>query len=561
MDILPFESSIVAPTLLSVYLVRYRSDLLLFSRPTYLGTFILLWLLQFFLWAFWKVILFPHFFSPTRHLPGPSGGSIWNGQLARIRAEPSGAPMADWVNSIPNNGLMRYLGILNSERIIATSPEALREVLSTNSYDFCKPPELATGLGRILGVGVLLAEGEEHKRQRKNLMPAFAFRHIKDLYPLFWAKSREAVTAMTEDVTSKQNREAGDEKDTTVTNGEVVLEAGNWASRATLDIIGVAGMGHDFGAIKDPNTVLNRTYKSILAPSRASQILGLLNMILPFWFVKRLPVKRNGEIEAAAEVIRTVCRQLIREKKEKLEKKELNDVDIISVALESGGFTEENLVDQCMTFLLAGHETTASSMTWAIYMLCLHPEVQTRLRAEIRENLPNIEEDVNISSQDIDRMPYLNAVVNEVLRYYPPVPLTIRQAARNTTILGEHIPKGTRIVLAPWAVNKDEKLWGPSARKFDPERWLYREGYHLSNSGGAESNYAFLTFLHGPRGCIGQGFAKAEFACLLAAWIGRFQFELKNKAELDEKNMLIKGGVTARPTNGLHVITKVVPGW
>lgn len=454
---------------------------------------------------------------------------------------------------------------MNEERILVTNAKTIGEVLTTKNYDFIKPQQVRRGLGRVLGIGVLLAEGEEHKFQRKNLMPAFAFRHVKNLYSVFWEKSREAVLAMTEDV---QMQEAGKSScaDVDVTEtaekGVAYIEAQSWASRATLDIIGLAGMGKDFGSIKDPDNLLNRTYRTVFKPSKAAQILGLLNLFFPTWVVRRIPVKRNGEVEAAASVIRTICRQLIREKKEKLENNQLIDIDILSVALESGGFDEENLVDQLMTFLAAGHETTASGMTWAIYMMCLHPEVQTRLRQEIRERLPSIDEAAAVvNSQDIDHMPYLNAVCNEVMRYYAPVPLTLRQAAHDTTLGGQHIPKGTRIMLVPWATNKDEALWGPDARTFNPDRWLPKDGQSNSASGGATSNYAFLTFLHGPRSCIGQGFAKAEFACLLAAWVGRFEFELKDKELMDEKKMEIKGGVTARPVGGLVLKTKVVPGW
>jgi cytochrome P450 len=407
----------------------------------------------------------------------------------------------------------------------------------------------------LLGVGVLLAEGEEHKIQRKNLMPAFAFRHVKDLYPTFWSKSREAVLAMTEAIRSDEA------KDPEKSSEGVVIEAGEWASRATLDIIGVAGMGKDFGAIKDPDTLLNKTYRAVFKPSRQAQILGLLSLFLPGWFVKNLPIKRNGDIEAAAAVIRTTCRQLIRSKKEKLEKNALTDVDILSVALESGGFTEENLIDQLMTFLAAGHETTASAMIWAIYMLCLNPSMQTRLRAEIREKLPSPEEDTEINSQSIDHMPYLNAVCNEVLRYYPPVPMTLRDAGVDTSILGIPIPKGTRVMLVPWAINKQESQWGPDAMKFNPDRWMPSESNTYAANGGAASNFAMLTFLHGPRSCIGQAFAKAEFACLLAAWVGRFEFMLRDQEEMDEGKVLIKGGVTARPAKGLWVKTKVVEGW
>jgi cytochrome P450 len=465
------------------------------------------------------------------------------------------------VTTVPNDGIIRYLGMFNSERILATSPKALGEVLTTKNYHFIKPRQIARGLGRLLGIGVLLAEGDEHKQQRKNLMPAFAFRHVKDLYPVFWDKSKEAVLAMTDALESEQQKKREGQGVEASTPNETVIEVGEWASRATLDIIGVAGMGQDFGAIRDPNTLLNRTYRTVFKPSRNSQILGILNLFLPAWFVTRIPIKRNGEIEAAVAVIRSTCLNLIAAKKEKLEKSALTDVDILSVALESGGFTDENLVDQMMTFLAAGHETTATAMTWATYMLCLNPDVQTRLRKEIRETLPSVEDNSTITSQQIDHMPYLNAVCNEVLRYYPPVPITLRVAAHDTTLLGEFVPKGTVVVLAPWATNKDEEHWGPDAKKFNPDRWLPSDSNPQSANGGAPSNYSFLTFLHGPRSCIGQGFAKSEFACLLAAWIGRFEFSLNNEEEYEEKNILIKGGVTSKPAKGMYVKTKIVDGW
>ena len=468
------------------------------------------------------------------------------------------------INSIPNEGIIRYKALFNAERIMITSPKGLSEVLTTRNYDFAKPSHVAAGIGRLLGVGILLAEGDEHKMQRKNLMPAFAYRHVKDLVPVFWSKSREAVTAMTGFIKDGgiHNLDLPDEhKRPDIEKDDAVMEAGEWASRATLDIIGVAGLGQDFGAIKDPQSLLNRTYRKVFKPSRQAAILGLLNIFLPGWIVKNLPVKRNGEIEEAAAIIRDTCRTLIKSKKDKLEKKQLNDIDILSVALESGGFSDENLIDQLMTFLAAGHETTATAMTWAVYMLCKFPDVQSRLRSEIREKLPSLDSEESVSAMDIDRMPYLNAVCSEVMRYFPPVPLTLRDAVCDTVILGQKIPKGTRVMLIPWAIHKSKAMWGPDAGKFNPDRWMPSENNPRSANGGAESNYAYMTFLHGPRSCIGQAFARSEFACLLAAWIGRFEFELNDERELEEKNLVIKGGVTAKPAKGLYVKTRIVEGW
>ncbi|KAL8949349.1 MAG: hypothetical protein Q9222_004535 [Ikaeria aurantiellina] len=406
------------------------------------------------------------------------------------------------------------------------------------------------GLGRLLGIGILLAEGDEHRTQRKNLMPAFAYRHIKDLYPVFWAKSAEMTKALTHITLSKMEKPESD-----LANAPVV-EIGDWSSRATLDIIGTAGMGHDFGAIKNPTTELNVIYRTIFQPSPQAQLLGMLSLILPRMIVQNIPMKRNQEIPEAAQGIRRICRKLIQEKKQRLSEKDGNaGIDIISVALSSGGFTDENLVDQMMTFLAAGHETTATAMIWAVYALCCKPQYQTRLREEIRANLPSIEDpSASITAEAFDRLPFLHAVCNEVLRLHPPVTITLRQASKDTSISGQHIPKGVPIILCPTATNRSKQLWGADALEFKPERWL---APGQANSGGATSNYALLTFLHGPRSCIGQAFAKAEFAVLLAGLFGRFEMQLEDP----EREIKITTGITARPKEGMRVRMRAVDGW
>ncbi|TQS36453.1 hypothetical protein Golomagni_03098 [Golovinomyces magnicellulatus] len=534
----------------------------------YITTFSLTGIVYLICWAVWKVILYPKIFSPLRHFPSPKGSSWWNGQYSTIAANPTGYPMIEWVNTVPNQGIIRYLWILNSERLLITSPNALKEVLTTKSYDFKKPPRVFRALSRLLGVGVLLAEGDEHKLQRKNLMPAFSFRHIKNLYPLFWRKSIEVTEAMTAEVRAgglKYDELPEYQKEVTPrsssSESDTIIEVSDWASRATLDIIGIAGLGRDFDAIRDPNTSFNKTYRTVFKPSRQAKILGLLNVFLPGWIVEKIPISRNGQIEAAAAVIRDTCRSMIRLKKKKLQSNQLNDLDILSIALQSGGFTEENLIDQMMTFLAAGHETTSNALAWAVYLLSVHPSCQTRLRAEIRANLPKLNPIEPIDSSQIDNLQYLNAVCCEVLRYYPPVSLTLRVTAHETTILGHRVPKGVTIIVPPWAVNRSEELWGPDVNTFNPERWLPSDTNPHPANGGATSNYSFLTFIHGPRSCIGQSFSRGELACLLAAWVGRFEFELNDKREIKEENLQIMGGLTVKPGRGLYLKTKIVDGW
>lgn len=563
---LPLKEVTAFSAVTSYIVVGYLRAIYLPS--SYIGAFLIASIIYFLTWAIWTILIYPKFFSPLRHFPSPKGGSWWNGHFSYISALPTGSPMIEWMSTVPNHGIVRYLGMLNTERLFITSPNALREILMTRNYDFVKPSQLVQGLSRLLGVGLLLAEGDEHKNQRRNLLPAFSYRHIKDLYPTFWEKAVEVSEAITAQVraggiTYNELPEYQKEvtQQTKISETEAIIEMSEWAGRATLDIIGLAGFGQDFNSIRDPNASLSRTYRTVFKPSRQGRYLALLNNFFPGWLIKRIPVKRNGEIEAAVVLIRDICRNNIQLKKEKLEQGKLNDFDILSIALQSGAFSDENLVDQMMTFLAAGHETTSTALTWAIYSLCVNHSCQSLLRAEIRANLPSLNSQKSITSSQIDGLPYLNAVCSEVLRYFPSVAMTMRVAACNTTILGHYIPKGTRIVMVPWATNKSEELWGPDAKKFKPERWLPSDNNPHPANGGAANNYSFLTFIHGPRSCIGQGFARSEFACLLAALIGRFEFSLNDKRELIEDNLVIKGGVTAKLAQGLFVKIKILDDW
>lgn len=510
---------------------------------------ICLFFLEFILLQIWRILIYPTYFSPIRHIPKPADGNRITGQTKRLVKDPPGRPHREWIETIPNDGLIRY-SMWGQERLLLTTPKALGEVLVTKNYDFVKPKQLRNGLGRILGVGILLAEGDEHKIQRKNLMPAFAFRHIKDLYPVFWSKAKEMTDGISESIskpTEQTNGFAHDEEKTASSAPNDLsgtVEVGNWSSRATLDIIGLSGMGQDFNSLQDESNELNQTYRKIFSPTAVGAALQIIGVFLPFWLLSRLPIQRNHDINGASVYIKQLCRDLIAKKRVKMAEKERTEVDIISVALESGGFTDEELVNQMMTFLVAGHETTATAMIWGMYLLCKHPEVQQKLREEVRAKLPSLDQD--ITPAELDDCQYLQATCKEILRLWAPVSLTLREADCDTSINGQFVPKGMTIILAPWAINTSKQLWGEDAQEFKPERWLDADG-KANNKGGADSNFSFLTFLHGPRSCIGQKFAQAEFECLVAAWVGRFETSFIEGSPISKGEMDIKGGVTAKP--------------
>ncbi|KAK9859635.1 hypothetical protein MYU51_013805 [Penicillium brevicompactum] len=230
----------------------------------------------------------------------------------------------------------------------------------------------------------------------------------------------------------------------------------------------------------------------------------------------------------------------------------------------NGLFTDEGLIDQVMTFLAAGHETTASVLTWAIYVLALHPKIQQQLRDEIRNNLEPLHAGSDYSAESFSRLPFLYAVCNEVLRMFTPVRLTMREATRDTFLQDIAIPRGTKIMISSCATNMDKSLWGPDATEFNPHRWLDvdSEGkLKVNGGGGAGSNYAMLTFLQGHRMCVGQAFARAEFACMLAGWVGRFEFVMKNEEMADMSKIKIASGITVKPANGMRVSVRPVSGY
>jgi cytochrome P450 len=155
----------------------------------------------------------------------------------------------------------------------------------------------------------------------------------------------------------------------------------------------------------------------------------------------------------------------------------------------------------------------------------------------------------------LESLPLLNGVCNETLRLYPTVPLTVRVANKDTTIGSVYIPKDQRIFIVPWAINRSTEFWGPSANEFIPDRWIDKGTLHPNNTGGASSNYCNLTFLHGPRSCIGQGFAKAELRTLVVHLIRAFDIQL---ADPNGKLPKPAGVITSKPGGGMKLrLTKI----
>lgn len=158
----------------------------------------------------------------------------------------------------------------------------------------------------------------------------------------------------------------------------------------------------------------------------------------------------------------------------------------------------------------------------------------------------------DITHKVFEELPYLNGCCEEVLRLYPTVPTTMREVVQDCVACDTTVPKGTTVLIVPYAVNRNPRFWGRDASLFKPERWIDigPDGVATSNKhGGSESNLCNMTFLHGSRSCIGRDFAKAELRCAVACLFLEFAVSMWDPDETIE----VAGTVTTRPSVGMKV--------
>jgi cytochrome P450 len=271
------------------------------------------------------------------------------------------------MTEVPNQGLICFRGFFYQDRLLLSDPKALAEVLVTRTYDFEKPGRVRNFLRTILGDGLIIVEGDEHRFQRKNIMPVFSFRHIKELYPVFWNKSSQLVQGLVAELnenpahpTNEQAKLTGD------------IEINHWANKVTMDIIGLAGLGREFNALKNSDDQLVQNYEEILEPTSEKVIYFAVNIILTRQVVRWLPWKINERIKVTTTSIelaltewmvdmywpfaalRGICRQLVRDKRAAIKARGEDHIDILSTLIKSNNFHDDQLVDQLLTFLAAG---------------------------------------------------------------------------------------------------------------------------------------------------------------------------------------------------------------
>ncbi|KAK8014352.1 cytochrome P450 97B3 [Apiospora arundinis] len=508
---------------------------------------------------FYSVILWPKYLSPLRHLPEPTEGrSWWNGYGKRAFFGSKGEPVAQWNKSVQNDGIFRYLDVLNIERVAVTSPELVGQVLA-RIQDFEQSHNLFRLAMPILGPGIVLINGEEHKRQRKLLAPLLATKEIRELDGIFWGKSLELLEQITDVVA----------KTASATGFSEPICVDHYAGHVTLDGISKAALGMDFESLKNPNSEIVSNYRGVFEPTAIFRFMAVCKIFFPRWLSESIPLQRVKEAKRAIELIHNVCRTSAQSKMRLNANKELTTPDLISCLVRDRGVTnEEELVTHSMQMLGAGHETVGVGITWGIYEFCRQAKWQQDIRAEVRANLPQPGSGASPPkfALEPDKMPLLNAYMSECLRYWPPVGQIGRMTAHDTVLHNQLIPKGTTVHVSIRSFNRNPVNWGADAGVFKPERWLRRDEatgdlVYVPN-GGALTKQALMTFIHGGRDCIGRVFARSEMLHVLATLVGRFEFVLTDLSYMDETTIPVSGaGFAYKPRDNIYVHARQIPGW
>jgi len=345
-------------------------------------------------------------------------------------------------------------------------------------------------LGRLLGNGMLVNEGETWKRQRRLAQPAFHRQHL--------AGFAATMTDATSQMLSRWEDAAA--------NGQV-LDIGAEMSRLTLAIAGRTLFSVDVSAEAD---VVGRALRVLL--SYLEHRFNHPFSSFPIW----VPTPRNQKFkEAVGNLDRVVFGMIAKRRREKSD-----HVDLLSLLdqardEETGqGMTDRQLRDEVLTFFVAGHETSATALAWTWYLLACNPDAMHRLQDEIDRTLgdhpPTIE--------DMAGLAFTRQVVQESLRLYPPVWAVVRSAHADDEIGGFRIPAGSLVLLSPYVTQRHPDFW-ERPTEFDPDRFT-------TERVAQRPKYAYFPFLGGPHQCIGHEFAMLEMQLIVAMVMQRFRLEL-----------------------------------
>ena len=424
--------------------------------------------------------------------PGPDGLPVLGNQLAFLRD-----PYGFMTRTAREYGDVVHWEDPDGPVYQLNHPEHIAQVLVENNENYVKGENFQKVLGPVTGAGILNSEGARWRRNRRMLQPAFHPDRIA-----------EYATMMTD--AAEEARETWEDGETRLVHEDMM--------ELTLKIVARALFGVD---IEDHVRTIGDALEEFMLASES-----LTHLALP----PSVPTPSRRRIARARAEIDEVVYDLIERRR-----RNPTERDVISKLLEETddrgrGLSTEQIRDEVVTLLLAGHETTALALTFTSYLLAKHPGVEAKLVDELEDVL----EGETPTLEDLEELTYTERVVKESMRLYPPVPGIVREPVKPDIIGGYEIPPGATIRMHQWVVHRDPR-WYDDPLAFRPERWTDEMERELPK-------LAYFPFAAGPRRCIGDRFAMLEARLIVAAIYANYHLELVPGTELD-----LMATITARP--------------
>ncbi|XP_008936211.1 PREDICTED: cholesterol 24-hydroxylase, partial [Merops nubicus] len=406
--------------------------------------------------------------------------------------------------------------------VMILSPEGVKEFLMSPQYpkDRLVYSRIFNIFGeRFLGNGLVTVCNHEHwHKQRKIMDPAFSRTYLIGLMETFNEKAEELMEKLEEKADGKEE-----------------FSMLTMMNRVTMDIIAKVAFGLELNALRDDRTPFPRAVTLVLE--------GMTKARIPF--LRYMPGKQKlvKEVKESVRLLRRVGKECLDQRREAIQNGKEATLDILTQILKGDALEEtrddENIVDNFITFFVAGHETTANQLSFTVMALGQHPEILERLQAEVDEVI-GAKRDIDY--EDLGKLTYLSQVLKESLRLYPPVPGTIRWLQKEHVLGGIRIPARTSLVFSTYIMGRMEKYF-KDPLTFNPDRF---------SKDAPKPYYCYFPFSLGPRSCIGQVFAQMEAKVVMAKLLQRFEFQL-----VPGQSFRLLDAGTFRPLDG--VMCKLKP--
>ena len=446
----------------------------------------------------------------TRRAPGPKGHLLL-GNLPEFRRD----ILSLFAQAQKEHGDLIRLRLAHTVAHVLCHPTMAEQALITDTQSIVKYSQVKPnrGLSLLLGKGLIMSSGDLWRRQRSLINPMFRPRTIEGFAEIMLACAHELITRLEQKAAERKRVDVSSE----------MTRAAMQAALRTMFTVSVNDNPDHFA--EAITVVLRHSFESVKNP-----------LLPPLGW----PTKNNRRFHSAIAKIDNYINGLVQERIASGVKKE----DLLGLFLDATyPGTQEHMSsrqvrDEAVTMLGAGHETSASALTWALVQIARSPHIARRIRQELGEAVGS----EALTFAHLRKLRYLQAVVQETLRLYAPVPVIPRAVIRETTVDGCRLPRGSMVFISVYNIHRHADYW-PNPEEFDPERFLGERG------GLQKHRCAYMPFGAGERFCIGSNFASIELQIFLARIVGTFDLHM-----VETEPIVREVAVTMRPSKPVFMM-------